>query len=94
MLETLNSFCEEPPFPWKVLNSLVILSLVVPLDSQGESGLLGRGRSRPSCCLITSVLSVGSSAIISSIAMMGDVVAPVGLPVCAWGLLPGLAGAA
>ena len=43
LLETLDSFREEPTFPRKVLDSLGILSLVVPLDSQGESSLQGWG---------------------------------------------------
>ena len=43
LLETLDSFLEEPTSPRKVLDSLGILSLVVPLDSQGESSLQGWG---------------------------------------------------
>ena len=42
LLETLDSFREEQPTsPWKVLDSLGILFLLVPLDSQGEGGLPG-----------------------------------------------------
>ena len=42
LLERLNLLREEPTSLWKVLDSLGILSLVVPLDSQGKGGLQGQ----------------------------------------------------
>ena len=68
------SHVHEPTCPWKVLDSLGILSLVVPLDSQGEGGLLGRGRSRASCRWVTRALSAASSGVISSLAVLGEVI--------------------
>ena len=46
-------------------------SLVMPLDSQGGGGLLGRGRSRASCRWITRALFAGSFGVISSLAVPG-----------------------
>ena len=45
LLELLGSCREEPASPLEVLDSLGILSLVLPLGGQGVGVLVGRGRS-------------------------------------------------
>ena len=47
---------------------------MVPLDSQGEGGLLGRGRSQANCRWVTRLLSVASSGVISSLAVLGEAI--------------------
>ena len=59
LLELLSSCCEEPTSPREVLDSLGILSLVLPPVSQGGGVLGGRGRSSAAQWLVSSWVLVG-----------------------------------
>ena len=53
---------EEPTSPLEVLNSLGILSLVLPLGGQGRGVLVGRGRSSAAQWLVSPRIFIGRVA--------------------------------